>query len=358
VSAPPSPTAGSAEGERLRDESLTLLRLQRAFLTFLLDHGSATTDAVGLAVPMPPGIDPRCVGAAVRGLETLRLIRKMRHAPRPIGPPRGARPRPPEREITDRPASLDWLAAHPELPDPEPPRATDAVQLPTILATNEPVTDLAGLTWETSSMSERKKLSDILGAGNGGNFRNIWNSAVAADDFKPLPPDEYVFRILTGELFTSKKGTPGYKLTLEVAEGEHEGRRVWHDLWLTAAALPMAKRDLAKIGVTDPEQLEQPLPPGILIRGKLVIHRDDDGNEVNKLRYFECAGIEPGDAFEPKDGDQADAKPPEAGGTPAAAEGGGGQTGELFPFGANANGEGDADQRAKDFLNRERGGRP
>ena len=155
----------------------------------------------------------------------------------------------------------------------------------------------------------RKKLSDILGAGNGGDFRNNWNNAVAADDFKPLPPGEYTFRILKGELFTAKKGTPGYKLTLQVTEGEHEGRRAWHDLWLTQAALPMAKRDLTKIGVTDPEQLEQPLPPGILIRGKLVIHQDDDGNEVNKLKHFKCIGTEPGDAFEPKadEGDQGEA---------------------------------------------------
>src|SRR5262245_41238351 len=173
----------------------------------------------------------------------------------------------------------------------------------------------------------RKKLSDILGTGNGGDFRNLWKGTAAADDFKPLPPGNYVFRIATGELFQSKRGTPGYKLTLEVTEGEHEGRRCWHDLWLTGPALPMTKRDLAKIGVTDPEQLEQPLPAGILIRGRLVIHRDDDGNETNKLRYFECVGIEPGDAFEPPadDDDQGEADQANAGAAEA-----------DFPFGANA----------------------
>src|SRR5690242_20744099 len=100
-------------------------------------------------------------------------------------------------------------------------------------------------------MSEpRKKLSDILGAaGNGGNFDSLWHRTAAADDFGPLPAGEYTFRILSGELFTSKRGTPGYKLALEVSEGGHEGGRAWHDLWLTPAALPMTKRDLAKIGV-------------------------------------------------------------------------------------------------------------
>jgi hypothetical protein len=170
-------------------------------------------------------------------------------------------------------------------------------------------------------MNERKRLSDILGAGNGGNFRNNWHAVAAADDFKPLPPGMYTLRIVSGELYQAKRGTPGFKLSLQVAEGEHEGRRVWHDLWLTAPALPMTKRDLLKIGVTTPEQLEQPLPPGILIRGKVVIHRDDDGNEVNRLKYFDCIGVEPGDAFEPKDdADQAGAEPFPFGGN--------GQTGE------------------------------
>ncbi len=218
----------------------------------------------------------------------------------------------------------------------------------------------------------RKKLSDILGAGNGGNFRDVWNSAVPADNFGPLPPGDYTFRILIGELFKAKTGTPGYKLTLEVIEGEHEGRRAWHDLWLTPAALPMTKRDLAKIGVTNPEQLEKPLPGGILVRGRLSVRRNDDGNDGNRLTRFECIGTEPGDAFEPPaDGaGQADAfpfgtnaaptpngtasdpppngKPPAVNGTPARFD--------LLP--PDANGEADAERRAADFLRREKGGRP
>jgi hypothetical protein len=210
-------------------------------------------------------------------------------------------------------------------------------------------------------MSERKRLSDILAAGNGGNnIRNVWNSITAADDFAPLPPGEYTFRILAGELFNAKTGTPGFKLTLEVTEGEHEGRRAWHDFWLTPAAAPMTKRDLAKIGITDLEQLEKPLPPGILIRGKLVIHRDDDGNEVNRLKRFECVGVEKGDAFEPRpeDGDQAGeaaAAAPSVNGTPAPTEATGHQAGELFPFGANVSGEADDGRAGKDFLRAEKG---
>jgi len=178
-------------------------------------------------------------------------------------------------------------------------------------------------------MHQRKKLSDILRVNNDcDNLKKVWDQTEAAAEFAPLPSGEYTFRILSGELFTSKqRSTPGYKLTLEVTEGEHEGRRVWCDFWLTPAALPMTKRGLAKIGVKNLEQLEQPLPAGILIRGKLALRRDDDGNESNQLRRFECIGIEPGDAFEPRpeEGDRGEANP----GNAAEAD-------ADFPFEANA----------------------
>ena len=130
----------------------------------------------------------------------------------------------------------------------------------------------------------RKKLSDILQQNTDRErLTSLWQTTTAAAEFEPLPRGEYVFRILSGELFTSKsRGTPGYKLTLQATEGEYERRRTWCDLWLTGAALPMTKRDLVKIGVTTLEQLEQPLPAGILIRAKLALQRDDDGNERNR----------------------------------------------------------------------------
>jgi hypothetical protein len=154
-------------------------------------------------------------------------------------------------------------------------------------------------------MTERKRLSDILQQnGDRENLSSLWKTTAAAAELAPLPTGEYTFRVLTGELFRAKTGTPGYKLTLEVIEGDLTGRRAWADFWLTPAALPMTKRDLAKIGVTSLEQLEQPLPPGILIKGRLTIRTDDDGKESNRLVRFECVGIEPGDPFEPKDDDQ------------------------------------------------------
>jgi hypothetical protein len=47
-------------------------------------------------------------------------------------------------------------------------------------------------------------------------------------------------------------------------EGEHADRVVWHDVWLSDAALPMAKRDLGKLGITSLEQPECHLPERIV----------------------------------------------------------------------------------------------
>jgi hypothetical protein len=150
----------------------------------------------------------------------------------------------------------------------------------------------------------RKSLSDILRNGDRENLSRVWGETEAAEDFAPLPSGEYVARIIAGELFTSKtKGTAGYKLAFRVLEGDYQGRQFWHDVWLTPAALSMAKRDLAKLGVTALEQLERPLPPGIRARVKLVLRKDDDGAEYNKVKRFDVLGIDPpeADAFAPTD---------------------------------------------------------
>ena len=148
------------------------------------------------------------------------------------------------------------------------------------------------------------KLSDILHEGDRQSLSDAWSKTEAAEEFAPLPAGEYVAQIIAGELEQSRKNaTPGYKLSFRVLEGEHSGRPFWHDIWLTEAALPMAKRDLGKLGVTSLDQLESPLPPGIRCQVKLVLRRDDDGTEYNRIRRFEVIGIdEPEqDAFAPDD---------------------------------------------------------
>jgi hypothetical protein len=161
-------------------------------------------------------------------------------------------------------------------------------------------------------MGERKKLSDILLNSDRERLERTWSTTKPADDLKPIPAGDYRCRVTSGELFTSKSGTPGYKLTLEVLDGEHAGRRVWHDVWLTEAALAMAKRDLAKLGIDRPEQLERPLPEGIIISARVALKRNDDGTEYNRVVRFDFVAVEP-PALEPfaPGKDEPDAKPGE-----------------------------------------------
>jgi hypothetical protein len=143
-------------------------------------------------------------------------------------------------------------------------------------------------------MPERKKLTDILLNSDREKLDGQWDSTKAADDLKPLPSGEYRCSIASGELFTAKKnGTLGYKLKLVVVEGEHADRVVWHDVWLSEAALPMAKRDLGKLGITSLEQLERPLPEGIVVAAKVALRKNDDGTEFNRVNRLDVVGIEP-----------------------------------------------------------------
>ena len=146
------------------------------------------------------------------------------------------------------------------------------------------------------------KLQDILAAGNGGNIFDNWDSVQAAGDFSPLPPGWYVCRWANGELRNARTGTPEYVLTFRVLEGEHKGRQVWHSIYLTEAAKTMAKRDLDRLGMTNPKsQMEEPIPKGIRCKVQVTLRKDDNNVEHNRVRTFDVIGIDPPevDAFAP-----------------------------------------------------------
>ena len=149
---------------------------------------------------------------------------------------------------------------------------------------------------------DRRKLSDILN-GSGGDFNSRWVATEAAGDFGAVPRGEYACHVTRGELESSRTNrTPGYKIEFTIIEGEFKGRRLWHDSWLTPAALAQSKRDLGKLGIVTPEQMEQPLPRGLRCRVVVVLRKDDDGIERNRVRSFEVVGIDEPvvDEFAPK----------------------------------------------------------
>ena len=50
----------------------------------------------------------------------------------------------------------------------------------------------------------RKSLSDILHGSDRETISQAWGETKAAEDFAPLPPGEYVARIVGGDLSTSE----------------------------------------------------------------------------------------------------------------------------------------------------------
>lgn len=137
----------------------------------------------------------------------------------------------------------------------------------------------------------RKSLVDVLTGASRDELARQFAEAEAAGDMLPLPRGTYRGRVTDGELVTSKGGTPGYSLTFTIDDGEHKGRKLWHTAWLTPAAMPMTKRDLAKLGVTSLDMLDRPLPPGFVCDVKVVVRADDDGVERNRVSSFEVVGV-------------------------------------------------------------------
>jgi len=141
------------------------------------------------------------------------------------------------------------------------------------------------------STHTRKSLVDVLNGTARAELARQFDEAEAAGDMLPLPRGTYRCRVTDGELVTSKGGTPGYTLAFTVDDGEHKGRRLWHSAWLTPAALPMTKRDLAKLGVTSLDMLDRPLPAGIVCDVKVVLRVDDDGVERNRVVSFNVVEV-------------------------------------------------------------------
>ena len=137
----------------------------------------------------------------------------------------------------------------------------------------------------------RKSLVDVLNGSAKADLARQFAEAEAAGDMLPLPRGVYRCRVTDGELVTSKSATPGFCLSFTVDDGEHKGRRLWHTAWLTPAALPMTKRDLAKLGIKSLDQLDRPLPQGIVCEVTVALRVDDDGTERNRVVSFSVVEV-------------------------------------------------------------------
>jgi hypothetical protein len=156
----------------------------------------------------------------------------------------------------------------------------------------------------TSSPDRRQRLRDIV-RGNAADFQKTWDTTEASSGFDPLPAGVYRCLITDGRLFTSRtNATPGYKIEFQVIAGPFAGRKVWLDVWLSSKALPMAKGELAKLGIVSADQLERPLPPGLTADVQVVQRTDDDGTTFNRVKTFKIVPADvPAADFSPDDSD-------------------------------------------------------
>jgi hypothetical protein len=145
------------------------------------------------------------------------------------------------------------------------------------------------------------KFSDSLGepepGSQTGDLESLWNSAEAAPELRPLPAGKYDCRVAGIERFKGRRNaTPGVKITFAVADGQFANRRLWADYWLTPAAIGQTKRELAKLGITELAQVENPNPAAIRrirCRVAATLRTADDGTEFNAVRSFVVTGIDP-----------------------------------------------------------------
>jgi hypothetical protein len=153
----------------------------------------------------------------------------------------------------------------------------------------------------------RRRLADIVRNNNSNgvdDLRRTWNQAQPTSH-EPLDPGKYHCLILRGELTTSRvQGTPGFKICFQVLDGTNKDLLICHDVWLTAEAMSRAKYELGQLGITDLEQLENPLPPGLTAEVLVSRRMGDDGLEYNKVRTFKAITPDaPADDFAPPPGE-------------------------------------------------------
>jgi hypothetical protein len=143
MNAHPDRIAGRADGMARKlaaldvlaaGRELFVLRGRRALLTAALVTGVASADDVRDCVELPPGIDPKCFGTVPGPLARAGIIAS-------AGFVLTCRPTAHARPVTvwrllNRAAAEQWLADHPDRPDPNDPPASQGVLFP--ISPNEP----------------------------------------------------------------------------------------------------------------------------------------------------------------------------------------------------------------------------
>jgi len=127
-----------------------------------------------------------------------------------------------------------------------------------------------------------------------GGIHNF-DTAEPAPDFAPVPAGIYIARVRKGEVCQTKTGADAYRLRFEIVEGEQRGKiisRIWS---FSERALPYARRDLSKFGLTSSAKLLTQFPePGreYLVRLVVALQCGGDGREFNDIKRIEIVRVD------------------------------------------------------------------
>jgi hypothetical protein len=129
---------------------------------------------------------------------------------------------------------------------------------------------------------------------------NKFDSASGGDDLAAfdaatgdptIPAGWYVCTITRGEAVPTKKGKTAYRLTLDVAEGSHQGYRLWRYFTFgTPLEANRAKLALAPLGLNNSTALRKQFPePGRLITLKVLVgvENSPEWGKQNRVERFE-----------------------------------------------------------------------
>jgi hypothetical protein len=132
--------------------------------------------------------------------------------------------------------------------------------------------------------------------GNIDDLQQAFDESVRTGGRSVIPAGTYRCLVVEGRLDRARTGTGTFKITFEVVEGPHTGRKVWHDIWLTPDALRVSGHELAQLGFQSIRELgERSLPVEMLATVTVVVRVDDDGTERNRVRSFKVIDDVPAD---------------------------------------------------------------
>ena len=113
----------------------------------------------------------------------------------------------------------------------------------------------------------------------------------AAKGREPLPEGTYNVRVLNGTYDKTRTGKNAYKMTFEVIDEAHAGKRLYHNWTCTAKSLTYVKRDLKVFGLNNGQALLQAFPPEgeeVLLTVFVVVHAvkgyDTPMNEIKSFK--------------------------------------------------------------------------